>query len=460
MPAREPVVIVGAGISGLSTAFRLKRMGVEVVALEKDSEPGGTMRTQSDNGWLIEAGPNNALENTPRLGELFKDLGIADQLRYASERASKRYILRGGRLVAIPTKPLSLVTTPLWSLGGKLRILKEPFIGRTYKEESVAEFVTRRLGPEFLDYAIDPFVAGIYAGDPENLSIRAAFPKMYALESNHGSLFKGAIALRKERSGTRGKPSSKLFSFLKGMQALPLAIASHLGEDLLLNSSVESVIPMRAGKNPVYVVSFIREGRRESITASAVVLASPAAAAGEVIRRIDPETAGLLESIYYPPVASVFLGFREGDVKRPLDGFGFLIPKREERSILGAMWSSALFPGRSPQGCAAITAFVGGARRPDLPSLDDAALTDLVVNELREIMKIEGDPAFRKINRWERAIPQYTMGYDRVLGAIDRFEQNFRGAFICSNYRGGISVGDCVKNAAAAAKRVEEHLTA
>jgi oxygen-dependent protoporphyrinogen oxidase len=454
-----PVVVVGAGISGLCAAYRLKGRGAEVIVLEKGAEAGGTMQTQSVEGWLVEAGPNSALESTPLLGELFQDLGITAQRCYANERASKRYILRGGRLLAIPTTPSSVITSPLWSLGGKLRILKEPFIGRAYEEESVAQFVTRRLGHEFLDYAIDPFVAGVYAGDPEKLSIRAAFPKMYALESNHGGLFKGMIALKRKRKGTGGARGSKLFSFVRGMQTIPRAIASDLGAALRLNASVENIVPMRAGKNPVHVVSVRQEGKLESITASAVVLASPAVATGAVIRAIDPETAGVLESVYYPPVASVFLGFCERDIGRPLDGFGFLVPKREERNILGAIWSSALFPGRSPHGCAAITAFVGGSRRPDLVSLDDQALVDLLLTELRTIMNIGGDPVFRRINRWERAIPQYTMGYERVLRTIDRFEQNFRGAFVCSNFRGGISVGDCVTNATAVAERVVQHLS-
>jgi oxygen-dependent protoporphyrinogen oxidase len=457
-----PVVVAGGGISGLCTAHRLKKRGVNVVLFEKDSEPGGTMRTAREGGWLIEAGPNSALENTPLLHDLFAGLGILDQRIYADPAASRRYILRGGELQAIPMTPGALMTTRLWSLKGRLRILKEPFIGRAAGEESVAEFVTRRLGIEFLDYAINPFVAGVYAGDPRKLSLRSAFPKMYALEANHGGLIRGMIALRRERKGRKGPTmtpgASRLLSFSEGMQTLPRALASDLGDSLVLNAGVERIIPMRAGRNPVYTVSVRRNGASESIQASAVVLASPAAATAAIIRPIDPEMSKTLESIYYPPVASVYLGFKGEQIERPLDGFGFLVPEVEHRDLLGTIWSSVLFPGRAPAGCRALTTFVGGARQPELVSLEDERLKALVLSELQSIMKVRGEPVFCRIKRWEHAIPQYHLGYESVLRAIDRFEQNFRGAFLCSNFRGGIAVGDCVTNAGKIAEDIVRYL--
>jgi oxygen-dependent protoporphyrinogen oxidase len=352
------------------------------------------------------------------------------------------------------------MSTRLWSVKGRLRVLKEPFVGRARGEESVAEFVSRRLGREFLDYAINPFVAGVYAGDPRKLSIRAAFPKMYALEANHGGLIRGMIALKKAKRGKERASvgRSRLFSFVEGMQELTRTLAAELGSSLVPGARVEHIIPMRAGRDPVYTVTFQREGISESFQARAVVLAVPAHAAGGIIRRIDPETAKKLESIYYPPVASVYLGFRREKIGRPLDGFGFLVPEVEERNILGTIWSSALFPNRAPEGCEGLTTFVGGARQPDLASSGDEQLTGSVLNELRPIMNLKGEPVFRRITRWEHAIPQYNMGYQEVLQAIERFEQNFRGAFVCSNYRGGIAVGDCVLNAEKTANLVARHI--
>jgi protoporphyrinogen/coproporphyrinogen III oxidase len=455
-----PVIVVGAGISGLCTAHWLKKRGFEVVLFEKDSEPGGTMQTAREGGWLIEAGPNSALESTPFLQQLFMELGIVESRIYADPAASRRYILRRGELQPIPMSPASLLLTRLWSVKGRLRILKEPFVGRAPEDESVADFVTRRLGSEFLDYAINPFVAGVYAGDPRKLSIRAAFPKMHALEANYGGLIRGMLALRKERQGPKiSAGGSRLLSFSEGMQMLPRSIAAELGDTLELNAEVEQIIPMRAGRNPVHVVTVRRNGKSESMQASAVVLASPAAATSAIIRPIDPEMSRILGSIYYPPVASVFLGFRNEQIGRPLDGFGFLVPEVEQRKILGTIWSSALFPGRAPDDCAALTTFVGGARQPDLASLDDDGLRNLVLNELQLIMNVRGDPVFCRINRWEHAIPQYTMGYEKVLHAIERFEQNFRGAFICSNFRGGIAVGDCVANGSKISENIVRYLS-
>lgn len=455
------VVVIGAGISGLCAGYWLKKRGIAVTLLEKDAEPGGTMRTSREEGWLSEAGPNSALETTPLLPQLFGELDILGRRVYAGDAASRRYILRDGLLRAIPMTSSELISTRLLSMKGKLRMMKEPFIGRALEEESVSDFITRRLGHELLDYAIDPFVAGVYAGDPRKLSVQDAFPKIYALESTHGGLIRGMLALRNERKlpENMGIGRARPFSFAEGMQTLPRILADELGDSLLLNTSVEHIIPMRAGRAPVYTVAVRRNGAPESMRAAAVVLASPAHSTGGIIRRIDPETAKILESVYYPPLASVYLGFKREQIAIPLDGFGFLVPGVERRKILGTIWSSEMFPGRAPPGCAALTTFVGGARQPELASLGDDSLSRTVLTELQSIMKIGGDPIFCRINRWERAIPQYNMGYRRVLQAVDRFEQNFRGAFICSSFRGGISVGDCVASAGKISDLIARYLS-
>ncbi|MBI3766134.1 MAG: protoporphyrinogen oxidase, partial [Ignavibacteriales bacterium] len=238
------------------------------------------------------------------------------------------------------------------------------------------------------------------------------------------------------------------------MQTLPRSLAARLGDSLKLGTTVDHIIPLRAGTYPIYTVSYRHEGVQQTVDAAAVVLAAPAYRTASIIRPIDPEMATTLESIYYPPVAEVFLGFKIDQVNQSLDGFGFLVPEIEHRKILGAIWSSTLFPKRAPEGSVALTTFVGGARQPDLVSMDNDQLTMLALEELHSLMGVQSEPVYSRIIRWERAIPQYNLGYYRVLKAMDRFEQNFRGAFLCGNFRGGIAVGDCIMNAEKVANRI------
>jgi len=456
----KTIVVIGAGISGLCVAHWLKKQGVSVTVLEKDSEPGGTMKTVRDGDWLIETGPNSALETTPLFRQLFEELGISEQKVYADPASAKRYIVRHSRLNPLPMNPQQFLTSSLWSIGGKVRLLKEPFAGRARSEESVADFVRRRLGREFLDYAVNPFIAGVYAGNPEDLSVQAALPKLYALEANYGGLMVGAFKSRQERKRRKeiAKDRAKLFSFTDGMQTLPKALSAQLGNAVKLNATVNHIVPMRAGKFPVYTISYSQGGIDLTMEANAVVFSTPAYVTSHIIERIDPAMAATLESIAYPPVAEVFLGFNEEQLGRPLDGFGFLVPEVEKRRILGTIWSSALFEGRSPEGHAGLTSFIGGARQPELLTLNDEELLDVVLSELHALMGVTGAPSYVRITRWDRAIPQYNLGYHKILSAIDRFEQNFQGAFICSNYRGGIAVGDCVMSAEKMVERVVQHL--
>ncbi|MFN0158811.1 MAG: protoporphyrinogen oxidase [Bacteroidota bacterium] len=451
------VVIIGGGISGLSVAWQLYKAGINVTVLEKRSAVGGTMQTIHDDGWLVETGPNSALETTPLFRQMCDDLGIESERLYANDRAKKRYILRDGRLQSLPTSPLAFLRSSLWSFNGKLRLLKEPFVGRASVEESIADFVERRLGREFLDYAINPFVAGVYAGDPKQLSIRSAFPKLYALEEKYGGLIKGMIKGRRERKkrAEKAKDRAEMFSFVKGMQMFPEAIARHLGDSVLTGIEVKRISPNKDTTFHLHVISGEKE---ELMTADAVVMTVPAMIAAKLVAPLSESVARGLESIYYPPVTEVFLGFRETQIGMPLDGFGFLVPEVERRNILGTIWSSSLFPGRAPSGFAALTTFVGGARQPGLCGLDDRQVVSTVLEELRSIMRIEGEPVYRKITRWDRAIPQYNLGHHHIIENIERFEAATPGLFLGGNYRGGISVGDCVMSGERIAQRVLSHV--
>ncbi len=438
-------IIIGAGISGLCTAFWLKKAGFEVTVLERDEIPGGAMKTIRREGFLIDTGPNSALETTPLFDELFDGLGILGERVYANEKSNKRYILRGGVLHPLPMSPGLFLKTKLWSTRGKLRLLKEPLIGKADHEESVAQFVERRLGREFLDYAINPFVAGVYAGNPEELSVRSAFPKLYRLEEKYGGLIKGMIRGRKERKkrAEQSKQNARMFSFREGMGTFPLSIAATLGDALVPSTEVVRI----RKENGTYAVDAQCGGKSVGFRAPHLVIAVPAYHAASLLTEMHAQFAGMLKTIYYPPVALIFLAYARSHIRRPLDGFGYLIPARENRKILGTIWSSTIFPDRAPEGSEAFTTFIGGSRQPELLGMTDEELLAVADREVRELVSIGGDPKFRYIRRWNRAIPQYKLGYAGVIRDIEMFEDRHPGLFLCANYRGGIAVGDCVMSA-------------
>ncbi len=461
MTPTRSVTIVGAGISGLTVAFWLQRWGFDVTVLEAGSAPGGTMGTLREDGWLIERGPNSALETTPLFREMFAALDLEQEHEYANPAADRRYILRGGELHLLPLSAGSFLRTDLWTAGAKVRILKEPFIPRGEREETVAEFVERRLGREMLEYAINPFVAGVYAGDPGQLSVRAAFPKLYALEEKYGGLIRGMImgARERKRREEKAKDRARMFSFRSGMQAFPDAIARTLGTRLRLNRNVRSITPQREdGGRLRFAVTFPAGTGEETLLSDCIVLSVPARAAAPLVRPYHADLAARLDAIPYPPVAEVFLGFRLSQITRPLDGFGYLIPAKERRKILGTIWSSAIFSGRAPGGHAALTTFVGGTRQPELLELDDAALRAAVLQELRAIMGVSGEPVVQRVIRWDHAIPQYTLGHLDHCRVMDEFEAAYPGWLLCSNFRGGIAVGDCLINGEETARKVRRHL--
>ena len=444
------VVIIGGGISGLTTAWWLHKAGCDVLVLEKDSQVGGTMQTIHDNGWLVEIGPNSALETTPLFQTLFDDLGLQDEVVYANEVSNKRYIVRNGQLHALPMTPGQFLKSRLWSLAGKFRLFKEPFIGRSEQEETVAQFVIRRLGQEILDYAINPFVAGVFAGNPEELSVQAAFPKLYALEKKYGSLIKGQVfgARERKRRAEKAKDRARMFSFREGMDTLPRRIAQALHgrvKTFVTVTNITTQISSNGARSP-YEIHYTEHGQPMSITAHAVIMAIPSFQAATLMKPYNASVAEFLNTIYYPPVAQVFLGHRREDAARPLDGFGFLVPAKEQRAILGMIWSSTIFPGRSPAGTVACTTFVGGSRQPELVDKTDVELLDIVRREATELIQLKGTPLYSRVTRWAKAIPQYRLGHLSVVKELEQFEQSNPGLYLSGNFRGGISVGDCIKS--------------
>jgi len=446
---KNKTVIIGAGISGLTTAFLLNKLGCDVTVLEKKKEPGGSIETVFEKGFLFDKGPNSALETHPLIGKMINELNLKDQLVYANKEANKRYILKNNQLHALPMSPTAFLKTRLFSPAAKLRLLAEPFIGRSKDGyyQSISEFVTRRLGKEFLDYAINPFVAGVYAGNPEELSVKSAFPKLYELEEKYGGLIVGTIRSIRERKrrAEKSKQSAKMLSFKDGMQVLPKAIARHLSGKVKFQSDVTSIKKI----NGKYQINFTLEGEQQSLNCDKILSTVPAYIASNLFAHFDEKLPKHLNEIYYPPVLVLFLVYKKKFIRRPLDGFGFLIPSKEKKSFLGAIWSSVIFPNRSDDSTAVFTLFAGGARNPEIGSIDKEILIGKVKKEFEEIMKISGEPELQTYKYWSKAIPQYNIGYIEHEKYFDEFEKNNPGLILSGNYRGGISVGDCVKNAEA-----------
>jgi len=444
----KKITILGAGISGLTAAYLLDKEGYDITVLEKNDTVGGSIETVFENGMLFDRGPNSALETTPVISQLVDELNLKDQFVYASKKGNKRYILRNDKLHALPLSPPSFLRTKLFSPSAKLRLMKEPFIGKSKDGyyQSIADFVRRRLGEEFLDYAINPFVAGVYAGNPEDLSVKSAFPMLYALEEDYGSLITGTIrSIRKRKKRKeQSKQSAKMLSFKDGMNVLPKAIADNLGEKVKLSSPV---VEVKKTNDSRYGVIYNHDGKPSTIFSDVVLSTIPAFKAADLFDHFDRGIKKQLNSVFYPPVLVLYLAYNLDDIGQALDGFGFLVPSKEAKSFLGAIWSSVIFPNRADESTAAFTLFIGGSRNPGFIYEDEETLIKKVRAEFEEIMKIQSEPVYISKRFWEKAIPQYKIGYIELENYFDHFEKDNKGIILSGNYRGGISVGDCIKNA-------------
>jgi oxygen-dependent protoporphyrinogen oxidase len=436
----RPVAVLGAGITGLTAAWHLRQAGIPAVVFEASGRCGGAIETIREGGWLHEAGPNSLLEGKADESDLLAALGLGPRRLFAGEEAKNRYVLRNARMEPMPASPGRFLSTRLFSWRAKLGLVGEVFRprGDAKGDETVADFTVRRLGREFLDYAVDPFVGGVYAGDPARLSVRHAFPRLFALEREHGSLIRGAVRLRNASGGPRGR----ILSFPEGLEELPLALAARLGDSLRLRAPVLALGRTGGG----WRVAFGRDGATSQGEFSAVVCALPADALAR-LRLEGLEAPGQLSplgEIEHPPVASVFTGYRRADVAHALDGFGVLVPRVEGRRILGTLFSSTLFPGRAPQGHVALTTFVGGTRQPELALADDAALIGLVQTELASLLGVRAAPVFLRVHRHARAIPQYGVGFDRYEAIFAGAERSAPGLYFGGNSRDGVALSACM----------------
>lgn len=462
----KPVAVIGAGITGLTAAFYLKRNGVPVTVYEAAGRVGGVIQSVRREGYLAEFGPNTLLETSPKIGQLVRDAGLQSRRLDPNPKAEARYVVRYKRPIAMPGSPLGLLGTDLFSLKAKFAVLREPFVPprRDGVEESIAQFVVRRFNQEFLDHAIDALVAGIYAGDPSRLSVTHAFPKLKALEDNYGSMIKGQIfgARERKKRGEVAKDRAAKFSFDEGLQVLPDTLAAHLGDSLLLNTPVTKLKQTAGGWQVSHLggmtehSSVIFCGTASRLAELQIEGAPISKSAGALTPPLSNWNLALqtFSEIRYPPVASVVLGFRREDVTHPCEGFGMLIPKIEGFKILGTIFSSSLFPNRAPSGHLTLTSYVGGERYPDLALLPPEQLYDLVCDDLRVLLGVKGKPTFQHSVYYPKAIPQYNVGYGRYRDLMNQIEQTAPGLFLAGHYRDGVSLSDSIVSGCNVVERV------
>jgi oxygen-dependent protoporphyrinogen oxidase len=436
-------IIVGAGLCGLVAARTCRDEG-GVLVLEAGGYPGGVIRSELRDGYLIEHGPNTLALRAGHAPDYLEQIGLLEDAIEANPEANKRFIVRGGQPVAAPTSASSFITSPLFSTVGKLRLLLESLLprGSARENESVADFFMRRLGREVRDYAANPFIAGVYAARPETLVLRHAFPAIYELEDKHRSLMLGGIKASKRRKRER-LPKTRLVSFKEGLAVLPNRLAEELGDDLRLNALVRKI----SRDGDTWRVAFEEAGERKEERANRIVCSVPAHALGSIEWEglAESDSLKILASAHHYPVAVVQLGFPRDDVGHPLDGFGFLVPEKENLRILGTLFSSTLFPERAPEGHVLLTTFVGGERQPDLTEKSDEELYELVLEELQGLLEVREKPTFRNLVRWPKAIPLPDSGQDDRLAAAKRLQDANPGLILSGSHLTGVSLPACLE---------------
>jgi protoporphyrinogen/coproporphyrinogen III oxidase len=452
------IVVVGGGISGLSTAFALEQeakargVNVSVRLFEASERLGGKIDSRHKQGFVIEGGVNGWLDSKPSTDALCKELGIYDERLSSNDASRRRFILRRGRLRELPTGPGAFLASGLMSWGGKLHLATEPWAPKKPAgDESLAEFARRRLGPEALEALLDPMVSGIFAGDPERMSLKSCFPRIAEIETQYGGLVRGMMKIAKERAALRrrgsapGKvsiagPSGRLISFAPGTSRIIEALASRLATPPLVGRALEQVTKQKGG----YLLSFA-----DGSTASAekVVLATPAYAAARVLQGLDDALSRELGAIPYAAVAVVAMAWKKRDMPHALDGFGFVVPFAEGEEILGTLWDSSVFGHRAPEGMVLLRSMVGGLRRGDLALRAEAEISASVRAVTERLTGVTAIPELVEIVRHEKAIPQYVVGHADRLVRIEARRAMFPGLFLTGNAYAGVGLNDCTANA-------------
>lgn len=452
-PKERSVLILGAGIGGLTLAHTLTAKGIKCLVLEPAGEAGGVIRSDRVGGCLFEKGPTSLQIKSRRVEEFLGSLRSADRMVEANPSANKRYIVKDGHPAALPMSLIGGVTTPIYTFREKLRLLREPFIKRCGKsDESLESFASRRMGKAFCDYGVSVLASGIYAGDPAKLSIRHAFPKVWNLEATYGSLIRGAVKIRRERKRRGEVPfKARLISYDGGLDVLPIDMADELGGVVRLRA-----LPLRirrVGRRWSVAWTSLDGPGEESFTD--IVATLPVHDWTSL--PVDDKVRDLfhsLPSLPSAPLTVVGVAYRKAAVGHPLDGFGMLVPLVEKRRILGAIFNSTLFPGRAPDDLSTFNVFVGGATMPKLATQPDYALHEMLHHELSALLGITEPPVLIRRYDWPKAIPQYNVGHEFFLNALQRVENALPGFHALGNFRGGPGLSDRVERALELADRL------
>ncbi|CAN8236447.1 unnamed protein product [Cochlearia groenlandica] len=478
------VAVVGAGVSGLAAAHKLKSKGLNVTVFEADVRAGGKLKSVVLDGLIWDQGANTMTEAEPEVGSLLDDLGIREKQQFPISQ-KKRYIVRNGLPVMIPTNPIALVTSSVLSTQSKFQILLEPFLWKKNDSsskvsdasavESVSGFFQRHFGQEVVDYLIDPFVGGTSAADPDSLSMKHSFPDLWNVEKSFGSIIVGAIRTKlAAKGGKTGERSSRgtkkgsrgSFSFKGGMQILPDTLCKDLSrEELSLDSKVLSLSYNSGLKQENWSLSCVsnNETQRQNLNFDAVIMTAPLGNVKEmkVMKGGQPFQLNFLPEINYMPLSVIITTFTKEKVKRPLEGFGVLIPSKEQKhgfKTLGTLFSSMMFPDRCPSDLRLYTTFVGGSRNQELAKASTDELKQVVTSDLQRLLGVEGEPVSVNHFYWKKAFPLYDRNYDSVMEAIDKMEKDLPGFFYAGNHRGGLSVGKSIASGCKAADLVISYL--
>jgi oxygen-dependent protoporphyrinogen oxidase len=464
------IAIIGAGIAGLGTAYYLSKLSqqggksVEIMLFEKERRLGGSILTEEVDGFLMEAGPDCFISEKPWALHLCRELGIQKEIINTSQQVRRTFILWGGRLHDIPEGFMLLAPTSFWpfiksslfSLPGKARMGLDLIIPRkkSDKEEDLAAFVLRRLGREALERIAEPLVAGIHAGDPQTMSLQSTFPRFIDLEREYRSLIWGMY--RRKRQFAHLVPRHTVFVTMRqGMEQLITALENSLpAENFYRRQKVTSLEKIRGKSARTRPYRLHIKGKKKVVEADAVVLATPAFTAAEIMQDLNGAIAQQLNAIPYCSTATINLTYKRSQIGHPLDGYGFVVPSLEKRNIMGTTFSSVKFAGRAPQGKVLLRCFVGGAKNEAIASWKDVKLLAAVRKDIEEILGIQGAPLLARIYRWPKAMPQYTLGHADQLSRIEQGLAQHPGIFLAGSAYHGVGISDCVHEAALTAQAV------